>query len=276
MYRDRIDLLNIHMCALNPVDASRYGLSNWSLAPLQRHEDMRQNPELTRALRTVFRDMGVQRAFAPNVAPASAAIVDTNDLSDRIELAEEVSLYRRKEIPADGVFLKSGEAFLMSAAGCPVIIATAGTQVIVAHGARDSLIDRGAVIGSPSRKHGSIVDAIVEAFENKGTATNEILLCMLLSIPTRAFEHRFDHPQYGAYNRTLFDYINRRWHGCTAHTTSESMFLDLESVFMEQARSLGVRQVWATYSLAHYPAFAHTRDGHSPHRRNLILVKHSN
>ncbi len=267
----------VKILALSPEDAGRlYGLANWSLQPIQTQQDACTQYGLTKlaeALQETFQVMEASRVYAPHVIPASAIVADTALLKERIRLGEGVSLYRNRNAPVDGVFIQRGDAFAMSAAGCPVIIAVAGKKMVVAHAGRDSLIERAAVMGAPTRKHLSVVDAIVDAFRKQGTRAVEISMRMYFSIPTRSFEHRFDHPQYGAYNRALAAFVDDRWENCMVRETSESMFLNLEAVFVEQARQAGVRDLLATLSLDECLGLAHTRDEKDPRRRNLILVK---
>jgi hypothetical protein len=95
---------------------------------------------------------------------------------------------------------------------------------------------------------------------------------MLFAIPAEAFEHRFDNFHYGEYNQALDSFVSKQWEGCMTQGDN-GMFLNLESVFVEQARQAGVQQVRAEHSLAEYPRLAHTRDGGDISRRNLIVVK---
>lgn len=275
MHSYRIEWPGVDIRVFSPEGvAQQRGFLSWSLLPLQTQKDVSTHYALAIGVRAALRSIGVRRAYAPNVGPASAAIVSATDLKECILLGGGVSLYRNHSIPADGVFLKPGDAFVMSAAGCPVIIATDGEHMLVAHAGRDSLIDRNAVMGLPmTREHLSIVDAIIAAFKEKGVPPQRIDMHMQLSIPAAAFEHRFDHPQYGAYNRALSAFVDAHWPHCTLNKTDKSMFLDLESVCVEQARQAGLRYVWATSSLGEFPSLAHTRDGNNPYRRNLVLVK---
>ena len=264
---------NISIGTFGPKEAKPYGLiGGWSLKSMQTPEDSYKQYGLTIGLRRALQSMEIRRAYAPNVASSSAVVVNASTLNTRIKLGGRVCLYRKKQVPADAVFLRPNEAFVMSAAGCPVIIATSGEYMLVAHAGRDSLIERSAVLGAPAREHPSIVNAIIEAFSKKGVAVNQISMSMHLAIPPAAFEHRFDHPYYGAYNRALAQYVDDRWAGCTVHKDN-SMFLDIESVFIEQARQAGLRYVWATLPLDTCPDLVHTRTGENPHQRNLIVVK---
>lgn len=258
--------------ALCPKDGrDRYGVQNWSLSPLQTQEDAWGNLTLATGLTRALRELEVRTAYAPNVAAASARVVNTADLRSRIRL-NEIDMYRRRDLPADGIFLKPGEAFMMSGAGCPLIIASAGEPLLVAHAGRDSLVDRGAIAGSPSRRHVSVVHAIVEAFRSRGVHPERIRMTMLFAIPTETFEHRFDHPYLGDFNRKLGAFINARWPGCTVWN-SGGVFLNLEFLFLEQATQAGVRDLDAMRSLTDCPRLAHTRDGNDPNRRNLYVVK---
>jgi len=258
--------------AWSPDDAKRCKLSSWSLRTLQIQEDIFKHHALANGVRAAIDSVGAQRAYAPSVVTANAVVVSSAELENRIPLGKSIVLYRNKDIPADGVFLEPGEAFVMSGAGCPVIIAIAGEYMIVAHAGRDSLIERNAVFGKPSRKRVSIVYAMIEALAKRGAAPEDINMCMQFSIPTEMFEHSPDHPEYGAYNRALATLADTLWHGCVIRKNG-SVFLDMESLFVEQAREVGIRCVWAMNSLAEFPALAHTRDTTDPSRRNLFVIK---
>ncbi|MDP2665457.1 MAG: hypothetical protein Q8P23_02300 [bacterium] len=255
-----------------PSDAEFYEIQSWSLKPLQRQEDVPNNRVFSEVLSYVLSHVGVKTAFAPSIAHASANIVDTADLKDKIFLGDGVRLYRNKDLPADGIFLEPNETFVMSAAGCPVITATGDGHMIVAHAGRDSLIDRGAVLGEPTRKHLSVVHAIIDAFKERGVPAKDVDMCMQFSISTEVFAHEFDHPQYGRYNRQLGEFVDAWWPDCTARKNG-SLFLNLEYVFMQQAARVHVASARATERLDKHPELAHTHDGEDPNRRNLFIVK---
>ena len=258
--------------AWSPDDAKMHGLTGWSLKPMQSQQDVFTNQALANGLRAAFVSIGAYEAYAPNVATASAHIVDTNELTTSIELGVEMSISRNKELPADGVFLQRGKTFVMSGAGCPLIIATAGEHTIVVHAGRDSLVERNAVLGKPSRKHISIVYAIIDGLLGKGALLNEIAMLMMFSIPVGMFEHRPDDPKYGAYNKALDGLVGKLWPDGIVRRDG-SMFVDLESIFLAQVRESGIRRVWTTHSLEEYPDLAHTRDGKDSSRRNLYVVR---
>ncbi len=257
-----------------PADALKYGVGNWSLGPLQNRSDVAKHPSLVSALRSVLQEMQVKDAFAPNVALSSARVIGTSLLL-RVPLDHGVVLHRNKTIPADAIFLEPGQAFVMSGAGCPVITATAGKNMIVAHASRDSLIDRDAVMGNPTDRHMSVVHAIVAALKNRGAKTSDICMTMRFAIPAKFFGHPKNHPNptYRAYNRALKPFFARQKWQEGIREEGDSVFLDVQRLFVEQARLEGIHQAYFTESLKEFPHLAHTRDGKDPLRRNLIVVK---
>lgn len=262
----------VTVAALEPGLIEPYGLAGWSLKPIQCQEDVEQNESLAARISRVLFWLEIKEAFAPNVAAFSGHIANPEDMTTKIVLDHAI-LRRNRELPADGVFLNSEQGFIMSAAGCPIILASAGDYFIAAHAGRDSLIERNAVTGKgPRREHQSVVDAIIDKFWQRGVPKRDIAMVMMFSIPAEAFEHRFDHPTYGEYNRRLDDFVRTQWPGCMTDGDG-SMFLSLERVFAEQAVQQGVSKVSAYYSLAEFPRLAHTRDGSNRDRRNLIVVR---
>ena len=266
----RVGEIEVAIGAWCPEEAESRGIKSWSLASIQKQEDIFKQGPLASALCSAFRSMGVHRGYAPNVARFSANIVHPGILEETIDLGKNITLRRNPSIPADGVFIRRGHFFAMSGAGCPIIIASSGTHMVVAHAGRDSLIDPGATVNKPSRKHVSVVNAIVQAFkEHYLVPPNGISMTMHFAIPIEAFEHRLDDVR----NQMLMEFINGHWCNAVHKNGGNTFYLDLESLFEQQARKVGVRDVSAMNSLAEFPRLAHTRDGKDKGRRNLIVVK---
>lgn len=270
--QERIGGLHTISTVFDPSDAEFYEIPSWSLKSLQRQEDIPDNRVFSEVLAHVLSTIGVRKAFAPSVAPASANITGTTELKDKIFLNSGIRLHRNKDFPADGIFLEPNEAFVMSAAGCPVITAVGGRYMIVTHASRDSLIDRGAVVGEPTRKHVSVVHSIIDAFKERGVPAKYVEMCMQFSIPTEVFEHDFNHPQYGRYNRQLGEFVDGLWPDCTVRKNG-GLLLNLEHVFMQQAARAHIASARTAERLDGHPYLAHTHDGEDPSRRNLFIVK---
>lgn len=265
----------IDITVLSPWEATKHGLASWSLTHIQKPEDADKNPFLTDALASVFSKLCVHNAYAPKINAHSARVVSGESLDTMIRIGTACRLHRNQDLPADGVLIHKKNAFVVSSAGCPVILASAGDHFIVAHASRDSLIDRGAVMGNPSRPEhlSSVVYSIIGALRKKGAFPSDITMAMLFSINAEDFEHSENHSQYGEYNSALVRYVGKRWADGIVRGENGETFLDLESVFMEQACSVGVRHVWTTNPLSEHRLLAHTRDGRNPLRRNLVIVK---
>lgn len=272
-YEVKVGQLKVAANAWSPGDVQQYGLSNWSLRPIQKQKDAYyEHRRLANGLCAALVSMGVQRAYAPNVVVASARIVDTSELTVRIKLGVELHIYRNQEFPADGVFLWPGDAFMMSGAGCPLIIATAGENMVVSHAGRDSLIDRGAVMGKPTRNCGSVVDSVIDALLNRKIPAGDINMCMMFAVPAEKFGHPESHPVHGEFNRRMGVYAHNLWPGSVTKKDG-TIFIDLEALFVEQARQRGVLHAWTMRSLTEHPDLAHTRDGKNISRRNLYVVR---
>ncbi len=259
-----------------PKDAREHYLGSWSLSPLQKNcapDAKGEHERLTHGVGRTLRSLGVQTAYAPRVGPASAKIVESWQLQECIPLGN-VKLFRQHNLDADGVFLDEGEAFVMSAAGCPVIIASGGEHFVAAHAARDSLIDRLFISGMRSRAFVSIVDFIVNRFRARDISPRDISMVMLFSIAPENFEHSPTHPTHGTYNRALIAIADSQWPGSIIRRNG-STYLNLEQVFVSQAHTAGVRKVWVEHTLDSHPGFVQTSVGDNKGKRNLVVVKRS-
>ncbi|GEM_PF-2485050 len=264
------------IAALGPKDAGKYGVGTWSLAGLQTAQDVPRAQKLSRALGEVFEALDIKNAYAPQVSQNSAYILTKGTLRRaRIDLGGRY-LWRNPELRSDGIFLDAGDAFIMSAAGCPAIIATAKSYMVVAHAGRDSLIDRQKILrGKRSRWYDSVVDAIVDNFRMKGVGAEEIILHTGFAIPSKYFWHDFDHIQWGFFNRKLLRFFRKQWPRAVGRYDERGFTIDLSGLIKDQAVSAGIKEknVITGDSLERYPELAHTRDGKDPARRNLIIIK---
>lgn len=261
-----------------PNDAQKRGIQNWSLKHVRSQQDVSEGNPLAAGLRSVLKEMGTHKAYAPHVAASSAAIVATHEvLWENIHLGEERILSRNRSVEADGLFLGRGRSYIMTGKGCPIIVASDGRDMIVSHAGRDSLVGREWVAGRLSKRpHISVVESIVKAFTERGACLSEIEMAMLFSIPEDAFEHPFDEPTFGPYNRALTDFVARRWPGSVT-CKNRSAYLNLEMLFEAQAEQLGIN-AWTSHPICEFPNLAYPRDSAEPRtdEKNLIVVKRNN
>lgn len=260
--------------AWGPASDAECGVTSWSL-PFAQHET---DGTPRAALVKVLGELSARNVYAPHVGSASARIVSPTALSQIVHIRDGVNLRRNSRFPADGTLIRPGDAFAMCVAGCPVVIATGGGHMVVAHAGRDSLVDRGAVTGTSTRTYVSVVHAILATFREEGVQPGRIAMRMLLAIPAEKFGHWFGHPQYGGFNRRLAEFVDFRWKGaCSVRSNGSgpcTAFLNLERLFIAQAIEAGVQEVETSHPLSDHPCLAHTHDGHSNRgRRNLVVVK---
>lgn len=273
-YKDiPVGMSRVTVCAFGPEDAQTRKVLNWSLRLFRPEIEPKDRKALITALGSELLSAKVHQAFAPRVDAMSAHVVGQEELTERFHLGSGITLYRNSNVPADGVFLRPSQAFVMSGAGCPVIVASGGTHFVVAHAGRDSLVDRQAVEERGRRReYLSVVHAVVHAFSMRGVPADGVAMGMLFAIPRESFEHHPEHPVYGDYNRELVAFLERRYDASIIRRNGTA-YLDLQALFIAQARRVGVRRPWVLHPLQDHPDLAHTRDGMGSAQRNLIIVK---
>lgn len=260
----------------------------WTLKELYSQESLDRDPASRTRLGTALAGYVGSAVFAPSVGYHSGAILShVRDLNRRIEFPNGITMYRNADVRADGVFLKPGQSFVMSAAGCMAVVAAGvaedgSSHLIAAHASRDSMLDRRLIEDErPSRKHESVVEAIVEAMRKRNVSPDAIVIRGYFSLPRKCFEHPFEHPEYGEYNLKMAAYVSARWgNDCVSvEDTDEgqSAFLDIPFLLVHQANELGVADAACEHSFKLSGPFAHTR--HPVQRlrneRNLCIVHRS-
>lgn len=264
--------------ALGPNEAKFYehSLSNWSLKNLQMPIDAESNRPLANAISNVFEILNVTQAWAPSVASANATIIDCKDLIHGISLKGHRMLYRNPDVPADGIFLERGGTFVMSSAGCPLIVATAGDEMITAHAGIHSLVDEAMYTSQTPRQHESVVFSIIEALMRSvdNLEPKDIKMWVLFSIPTPAFTYRFGSSQYGMRNRLFINALKANYPECVIERQHDNCAqIDLETLIMMQTAKKDVTNVFISDSLSKHPELTHTRKGTDYKKRNLIVVR---
>lgn len=222
--------------------------STLSLAPLQEPKDVEKNPELVTTLRDISRSMEADKIYAPTPTKANAEIIEPTALKLSFVLGNGVVMFRNPAKPADGTLLRQpGDACIYSAGGCGFIAATMDDYLVVAHAARESLMDKQRVLtGQSSRHHESVVDAIVDTFRDLGYEQFEIaarLRVWLLYFikPMEFFHPKADpeHPEHKDYNNKVAPYLAE--HLGTGFTEwADGVRLDLPLIAAAQFKKHGV------------------------------------
>jgi hypothetical protein len=184
---------------------------NLSVQDLYTQEDAERNVPLANRVARILSSHGIQVAYAPSVEAATAEIVSREQLSSRIELADSVLLCRQKEIPANGVRIARGEAFIMCSPGHPVIITHGRGYTHAAYMGLQSAIDEGRLYGKPPRRFEGILYALAYEYLQLGVPLHEVRALMLFPLKASNFTLRFDDEVYGELNRDRHEYIKKRW-----------------------------------------------------------------
>lgn len=232
-------------------------------------------PELISVLDTFLAPKGVEEVLAPSVGYQSGSLAYAHQLNDHLALPSGIMLHRNRDLPADGVLVKTRQAFMMVNGGCPLVIGSAAGIVIAGHAARESLLDRALILtGHPSRPCVSIVHAIVQSFKQMHFKLDEITITILFGLPTLPFVHPVDDPSNDWYNRKMVDFVLRHWGSGIIVDPDGKAHLSITHLAKAQARKLGIENVVIQHALPEDGVFAYTRHTEDELRtkRNLILL----
>jgi copper oxidase (laccase) domain-containing protein len=183
---------------------------------------------------------------------------------------------------ADGTFVPKGDAFAITSADCPTIVAwnSQKTHLAWAHAARDSLFDRASLVeGVSSREHFSVVHSLLDAFRGQGFLPEHVHVHVVCGIRT-GFYHSRQNLMHGAYNKALLK-MCEQYEGAIMDDALDE--IDLYAVIRGQAIERHVPE--ANISVDSIDTFADT-DGEGHHLwasarcptrknyRNLVLGYH--
>lgn len=255
------------------------GDRNWSLGNLYTQQDAYTHTELAQDLRFQLETIGAEHVFAPTPTKFNGKIILPSTLTTRIVLSDKLVLLRNKEDPADGTFLQAqGDAGIISAGGCPIIVASYLGQLIFAHAGRDCLIDRTWIdtdYTEKGRPNESVVDSILEAF--KATRPDRVFnpdnveAWAFGSIQSKDFYDDLEDPLWGTRNQKTSDYIRERFGEEAVDCEGPFVGYDLPVIIKEQFARHGVRHVNTAH--ASLPSwFTTTRSKKDKDKRLLIAV----
>lgn len=258
--------VKVHAICVPPTERS------WSLDPLYKVEDA-DRASLIAALNKELGALGVVRAYAPAAHLFSGKIASACELRQVIGLGD-LSLYYDHRVPADGVPLEVGEAFVCGMSGCAATIAIGEGKCTVAHAGRDSLIDRkryeGMVAG---RTYMSVVDEMAEAVRNWHISLARTAFHALFYLPPESFGHPLADSEGARYHRAIREYVNEIRGNC-AQVKEGHVHLDIGTLAVVQARRAGFGIARTSHALPMDGPFAYTRHRDAEMRKkcNLVIV----
>ena len=255
------------------------GDESWSLEHFYGTDAAARQPRLALRLSRLLEELGIERAYAPSVGHMSGTVVGARQLLMGTKLPGGTAIFRQKGLPGDGVPLEKGDAFVMSQAGCPLVVATGGGYLIAAHAGRDSLLDRRAIVEGVRREHEGVIYAIAAEFAKLGISSHEVVLEAFFSIAPEAFGHPLGHPVHGRYNCCMVRWIEKRWGKMLDGivTVKDGVaYLDLPKLIFAQAKAVGFHadldERWGGTFWGDFDNFASTRSD-APRARNLIIAR---
>jgi hypothetical protein len=225
--------------------------------------------------------------YAPSPRLFNAEVcAETETMPLRVEVWSKlfqntVWLYRGKD--ADGLVLSRGNTYVVSAAGCPILILRDPVSNIlgVAHAGLRSVYDEGKLKGERARKHESVVFSLSVAMRRQGVQSfAKVEALIAFSIDPQDFTFPWNHQQYGELNQKRTEYLVNRWgHEAIANYDNQKRRElgrpDLAAIIKSQCTSLGIpTENIQVLSSPPKRVWHDTRQGGDILARNLIFVQH--
>jgi hypothetical protein len=221
--------------------------TDWSLGPLQRAEDAEDHPHLVHKIRSAMRHLGADRGFAPTPNPTefNGEVILPERLERVINLGHKVLLFRNREVPADGTFLRSPrDAGVFSAGGCGMVIVAGGDLLLFAHAGRESLLDRTEIrtAGQERSRRRDLMSNLVETMQQRGVPSEKLFVWLMYFIKPDDFVHSTKDPNeaHAAYNCGALRYLPEQYGEAAGRVDAESIRIDLPRIARMQCLYLGV------------------------------------
>lgn len=196
------------------ISISMFGKpNNWDNRTISDADDLNivNLKERFERIAAVCKAVGVHKVFCPNPTQFNAAVIQGKKLTKLIRTRDKSFTMCRGQ-NADGVILKEDDAYWISSADCPTIVAYSplSETAVAAHAGRDSLVNRmflqsGRRIGD--RPADSVVESIVKCFSQK--EIGNLHIAVIAGIEADLFQHPLEDAKYGVYNRQLKKYLQK-------------------------------------------------------------------
>lgn len=213
----------------------------------------------------LLRSYGLSRVFVPDTTRSTAVVTDAP-----VGRFTPVNQFPNISIAgAEAAFGSLWNGYATWVGGCLTLVALGGPHILFGHAGRDSLLDRSRIAGNTAgvRRYESIVFSIADAFAKRGVRAADISLFGFFGIAPELFDHPFEHPEYGEFNRKMVAYTNARWPGSFKGT-----HLNLGRLVQAQAREAGFAQGLCVGEIHESETFPTTRHPTRSQDRYLVFA----
>ncbi len=270
--------------------ALMYGApTDWSTVSLQKNGDEDSNaPEVVALLGRIAIEHKLGRILGPRVSDFNSVFTSNKrDFVWQLNLpGTDCKLHRGPFV--DGVEIRRGDAGIIAAADCAVIVVSTHTgRVFLLHAGRDSLVDRTLInTGRPSKLISSIIASAWQALTPEERMFSQWHI--LPSITAGAhFQHRFDDPKWGRSNLHLVSHIKDKYRylGMCIVGDMELGQICVRSLIKAQLRMYGITssRIWIDHRCTYKEVDAHgqyvwhsnargVKEHGDPKARNLFVV----
>jgi hypothetical protein len=265
---------------------------DWSLRPFNNQEEAAQQTghSITRYLPKIARDFGLGKMlYAPSPRLFNAQVCSESDTMKKRIMVTSPDYHNTEWLlrgaDADGMLLSRGHTYMVSPAGCPVLIVwdEATSTLGVAHAGMRSLINEDALKGNPeARRSESVVYNLLDAM---GCTTKRqcraLRAAIVFPIDPALLTYSWDHPDYGPLNKKRSVYVAGYYGELCAPGFNDPVQCTLGRINVEMiirlqlyARGVHPRGV-LTIPSPPSAVWRSTRDpGEDPNARNGVWVQH--
>ncbi len=216
---------------------------DWSLKPLD-YEDKNKEILLNRIACITYPT--IERVWAPRPSEFNARILEpiqmTNEAIGHYQGSEKThTMHILWKGPAEGVEImstKTCSAFFFTADCAVIVLSDRETgRTVASHAGRDSVLDRSVILnGEKSRSHFSVVDSMLEYFEDKTRVRAFICsgLCMHEHpLNAEKIEHQI-------YNQNVLKYLQKKFPS-SFFVSGYSLYISVINIIEEQLIGRGIK-----------------------------------
>ncbi|HYF13220.1 MAG TPA: hypothetical protein VD928_02910 [Candidatus Paceibacterota bacterium] len=190
---------------------------NWTMSNLRVPEDARKKSPLTTYLPQFARELQIEKFFAPSPIEFNGRICNQSELNISIPLGSSLSV--RRGARAEGCLLYPDEGFLLSIAGCAIIVAYMdGNSCLetlnrtgVAHGGLKSFFNHKRVLidndSSPPKPHESVVGNLLSAINFTRERAKDTHILIAYPIEAGKLVYDWNYPGDGDQNRRMCEFF---------------------------------------------------------------------